>query len=114
MNNKAFFICITGIDGAGKTTLAKGIVELLNEKGVECKYVYARFDPFLLKPLILIGEHLFLRKTNIFEDYSRYSNMKKDAIKKHNLLSKIYRQILLFDYFLQIFFQVFSAVLQEV
>ena len=106
MRRKSFFICFTGIDGTGKTTLSKELVELLNEKGIKCKYVYARLNTHILKPFVLFGEWIFLRGKDVFKDYSEYSNTKRKAIKKHPLLSSVYRQILLFDYFFQVFFTV--------
>jgi len=99
-------ICFTGIDGTGKTTLSKELAELLNKKGVKCKYVYARLNPFILKPFILIGELVFLRKKDISKDYSEYAKTKRKAIEKHSFLSSVYQQILLFDYLLQIFLKV--------
>jgi dTMP kinase len=94
------------MDGTGKTTLSKELVELLNKKGLNYKYVYGRLNPLLLKPLILIGDLIFLRKRDIFKNYSEYTNVKRKAIKKHSFLSKIYQRILLFDYILQISFKV--------
>lgn len=106
MKSKGFLICFTGMDGTGKTTLSQELVELLNKKGVNCNYVYARHNPYLLKPFILIGDLVFLRKKDIFKNYEEYSYTKKKAIKKHSFLSRGYQQILLFDYMLQIFFKV--------
>lgn len=106
MKYKGFLICFTGIDGSGKTTLSKELVELLNKKGVKCKYVYAREKPLILKPFTLIGDWLFLRRKDLSGNYFEYSNTKKKAITRHSFLSKIYQQILLFDYSIQIFFKV--------
>lgn len=106
MKSKAFLICFTGIDGSGKTTLSKELVELLNKKGVKCKYVYARLSPFVLKPFISIGRLIFHLGNDISKNYSEYSNTKRRAIIRHSFLSRVYQQILLFDYLLQIFFKV--------
>ena len=99
-------ICFTGIDGTGKTTLSKELVELMNKKGVKCKYVYARLNPFILTPFILIGNWIFLRGKDISKNYLEYSNVKRKAIEKHSFLSRTYQQILMFDYRVQIFFKV--------
>jgi len=106
MKTKGLLICFTGIDGSGKTTLSKELVELLKKKGVKCKYVYGRLNPLILKPFIFIGDRLFLRGKDISEDYLEYSNTKKKVIVKYSFLSKLYQQILLFDYLLQMFFKV--------
>lgn len=106
MKNRGFFICFTGIDGTGKTTLSKELVESLNKKGVECEYVYGRLSPFVLKPFISIGRLIFHLRKGISENYSEYSDTKRKAIKKHSFLSRVYQQILLFDYSIQIFCRV--------
>ena len=106
MKTNGFLICFSGMDGSGKTTLSKELVELLNKKGIKCRYVYGRLNPFILKPFILIGDWLFLRGKDISKNYSEYSNTKRKAIEKHSFLSKVYQQILMFDYSLQIFFKV--------
>lgn len=106
MKSKAFLICFTGIDGTGKTTLSKELVKSLKRGGVKCKYVYGRLNPFILKPFILVGEWVFLREKDMFRNYSEYSNTKRRAIEKYSFLSRIYQQILLLDYVIQIFFRV--------
>jgi len=106
MRDKVFLICFIGIDGSGKTTLSKELVKLFNKKGVKCKYVYARLNSLISKPLILLGHWLFLRNRNMFKNYVEYSATKKKLIKKHSLLSSIYQKILLFDYLLQMLFKV--------
>ena len=103
---KPMFICLTGIDGSGKTTLSRGLVESLNKQGIKYQYVYARLTPFILKPLILIGRLIFLRGKSMLRNYSEYSIAKKKAIKSHPLLSRIQQQILWLDYSLQILFKV--------
>ena len=106
MKSKGFLICFAGIDGTGKTTLSKDLVKLLNEKGIKCKYVYGRLSPFVLKPFILLGGVIFLRRGEASKNYSEYSNTKRKAIAEHSFLSSVYRKILLFDYILQVFFKV--------
>ncbi|MBL7124592.1 MAG: hypothetical protein ISS51_00650 [Dehalococcoidales bacterium] len=103
---KGFFICFTGMDGSGKTTLARELVVMLREKGIECKYIYARFSPFILKPFMLMGKWLFLRGKDFYKAYPEYSSTKRRAIQKHSLLSRAYRQIMLLDYSLQVFLKV--------
>ncbi len=103
---KGFLICFTGLDGTGKTTLSKRLTKFLGTQGIKCSYVYARLKPFISRPFIVIGEIVFLRKKNIFENYIEYSNIKKNAIKKYSFLSAIYQQILILDYILQIFLKI--------
>ena len=99
-------ICFTGIDGSGKTTLAKGLVETMEKKGIRYKYVYGRLEPFILRPFIAIGRKIFLRGKDMFRDYTEYSSTKNGAIEHHSFLFTFYRYILLFDYFLQLLFKI--------
>jgi thymidylate kinase len=51
---KGIFICFTGIDGSGKTTLTKSLEESLNDSGLSCKYSWCgwrRFETPLFKPI---------------------------------------------------------------
>lgn len=102
---KRIFICFTGIDGSGKTTLAKTLVDTVKRNGIECRYVYSRFNPFLLKPFLIFGRVLFLRGKDMFGDYTKDSNAKKKLF-KNRFLSIIYQSCLLFDYSFQIFSKV--------
>lgn len=111
MLNKGFFICLTGIDGSGKTTLSRALVKDLNSKGIPCEYVYARLNPFFSKPFIIIGEILFLHNKNRSNDYSDYSYSKRSAINNHSTLAAIYKYILLSDYFIQICYKIIIPLL---
>jgi dTMP kinase len=106
MRSRGFLICFTGMDGTGKTTLSKNLVKSLKEREIECKYVYARLTPIISKPFMWIGRLIFLRGKNMFENYSDYANTKRTAMEHNSILSMIYQQILLFDYFFQVFFKV--------
>lgn len=52
MSQKPMFICITGIDGTGKTTHVRKILEHLQNKGIKCQYKWLRFHHFLSLPLL--------------------------------------------------------------
>jgi len=99
------FICITGIDGSGKTTQAKALVESLNREGIKCKYAYNRYTPILWRPFMILAQKIFLRKKNIFRDYKGHSRAKR-GIFKNKLLSTLYQYIILGDYFFQVLFKV--------
>ncbi|TAJ45180.1 dTMP kinase [Methanofollis fontis] len=101
MGKKGFFICFTGIDGSGKSTIVNMLVSTLNEKGVPVKYRYNRYVPLLLKPALTLGKLLFFRKEDFFSDYSGYSKAKKKTSKRHPVLATAYRSLLIFDYALQ-------------
>ena len=73
---QGIFICFTGIDGVGKTTLAKALTKWMNDEGVPCKYVYNRLGTFLLKPFMIITRKLLLKGEDPFKNYIKYSNAK--------------------------------------
>lgn len=50
---KGIFICFVGIDGSGKTTLAKRLEQDLKRSGISCKYAWCGwrgYNSFLFKP----------------------------------------------------------------
>jgi dTMP kinase len=99
-------ICFVGIDGSGKTTLANYLVNALEQNEIQCECVYGRLQPCLLKPFIFLGNKLFLKNADMFEDYKHYSDQKSRSIKKHPILSKLYSYALLLDYSFQILIRV--------
>ncbi|AGK60070.1 Thymidylate kinase [Archaeoglobus sulfaticallidus PM70-1] len=100
-----FFICFTGIDGTGKTTLAKLLVTSLREKGIDAHYVYARLVPRISKPVMTIGRFLFLRNKDISKNYTEYLHSKKRLL-RCQIVSKIYTLILLCDYIIQVILKI--------
>jgi thymidylate kinase len=99
-----FFICFTGIDGTGKTTLSKKLIETLGIKGIECQYVYGRLRPIISKPFMVIGRKIFLNKSN--NNYDDYSENKKATLKSYSVLANLYQQILLLDYIFQVLIKI--------
>ena len=99
--SRAKLICFTGMDGAGKTTLAKFLVKEMKKRGLKCNYVYGRYKPFLARPALAFGKFLFLRGRDI-KEYEDYSSAKRDAVRRYSLVTLIYQKILLFDYSLQL------------
>lgn len=70
-------ICFSGIDGSGKTTLAKRTVDWLESEGVRSRYIWNIFEPWLLAPFLKLGRAVFLRKQNMFRDYSSYAQSRQ-------------------------------------
>jgi len=83
--------------------ISKMIIGILGERGIKCQYIYGRLKPFVSRPLIWIGGK-FLKKKNT--SYLAYLSDKRRLMKKHSILSKIYKNILLLDYSLQLIFKV--------
>jgi len=105
-NTKGFFICITGIDGSGKSTQAKCLMENCRKNGIPMKYVYAKTVPILFKPFLMISHFLVLRNYDENNKYLEYKSKKQSVIKKHKFLSDLFYNILLFDYQIQLFFKI--------
>lgn len=106
MKMKGFLISFSGIDGAGKTTLARNTVKALKNKGIRCRYVYGRLQPLILKPFFIIARKSFLKGEDLFRNYQDYSHTKRKTIRRHSFLFAIYRYILLLDYSLQLLFRI--------
>lgn len=107
MNDKraSSLICFTGIDGSGKTTLAKKVCHDLEERNIPAVYVHARFRLILSKPIVFLGNQLFLRKVKT-ADYMSSSNKKKSLFQKHGLATSLYLYLLIIDYLMQVIIEV--------
>lgn len=105
MAKKIFLICFTGMDGTGKTTQAKFLVNSLEASGVRCRYVWNTYRPILTKPFLILGKALFLHGKNAFDDYSQYDNRKKKTLRK-GFFAKGYEYLSLIDYIAQCFWTI--------
>jgi thymidylate kinase len=94
------FICFIGIDGSGKTTLAKSLAASLRDSGKSAIYVYNRSKAVLIKPLSELGRLLFLRGHDVYSDYAAYSS-RKQSLFQHRFFFDLYRSIFLLDYWIQ-------------
>lgn len=102
---KPFLICLTGMDGTGKTTQAENLVKALKAKGIKCGYVWDTYQPFLTKPFIVIIRTLFFRGKDAFQNYAGYDSTKKQLFGKR-FLAQGYRYLALFDYLCQSFIRI--------
>lgn len=103
---KGKIICFTGIDGSGKTTLARGLVEELQNRGLDAAYVYGRYQPVLLRPVMYLGRLFFFRDKDAFSDYEEYASSKQQASRDHTVLASLYQRLALWEYTLQLLVQV--------
>lgn len=102
---KGLLICFTGVDGGGKTTLAKSLQASLSKRGLKSIYVYSRMKAILSKPVGVLGRIFLLRGRNYYRDYKGYSSA-KSKIFRSGFLSTAYRNLLFADYLIQLFFKV--------
>jgi thymidylate kinase len=98
---KPRLICLIGLDGTGKTTLAMDLVKKLNMRGIRAKYVWNGFEPRIMKPFWKLGKMLFLRHENRASDYTGFSVKLKKSFKSP-LISSMYQLVFLIDYWIQI------------
>jgi thymidylate kinase len=99
-------ICFIGIDGSGKTTLAKFLVTELQKRGKRISYIYGRYEPRLIRFIMSFAKMIFFRKKDMFDDYTDYSKTKKNAIKNHLWLAAIYQRALLLEYYIQFTYRI--------
>ena len=103
-------ICITGIDGTGKSTLARNTVSALRRQGVDAVYVYGRTYPVISRALMALGRMTLLRRKNIWRDYHRYTSSKKQAM-RNPVLVWAYTSAILTDYFVQVWLKLLPHLL---
>lgn len=97
------FVCFIGIDGSGKTTLAHSVMDALNQRGLNFRYVHGLIWPKLAKPFMAIGRFLFARGRSRESDYKEFSTAKRSSFSKYPICFPLYRIILSLDYVPQIF-----------
>jgi len=64
---KRVLACFLGIDGSGKTTVAKSLHESLNTAGISCQYVWCGwrgFESWLFKPFAVRTKNAIIKRTN--------------------------------------------------
>ena len=89
-------IYISGIDGCGKTTQARLLVDNLRNSGVDAEYIWLRWDPSFRKVFVflksLVGKNK--RKDSISKNRKEQIQHNRWTILKKILLSnKIFRWI---------------------
>ena len=106
-NGKCLFICFIGIDGSGKTSLAKGLVKSTPRLGIKSKYVRCRFESFkLLWVFIEMVKKLLAISGKKKTDNSPEGTRTRRQLFKNSFFSRVYESLVLFDYFWQILFKV--------
>lgn len=96
-------VCITGIDGTGKTTLARNTAAALTRQGIPASYIYGRTYPVLSRALMALGRVTMMRKREkeLWTDYTNYTASKKQTM-QNPVLAGVYTAAILLDYYVQI------------
>jgi len=93
---KSYLICFTGVDGSGKTTHAKSLLEYLETKGFACKYVWGASRPITSYAFLLFTRLLGYwkeTKKNVYTDPLEYAP--KELAKK---LGRLWRLFVFVDF----------------
>ena len=108
-------IYLSGIDGAGKTSVSKEIYKHYYAKKIKAYYTWGGLTPVLLKPLSLVAKLLFVRKLDKNNNYSIHKKHKQKSINKFKYLMSLQFIIALADYYPQYLFKVyFRSKLNEI
>lgn len=105
-------ITTTGIDGAGKSTLAKNVRDELQARGYDAVYAYGRFLPLLSYPVMELGRRTVLSSSDIEEDYTQHQSNKKSLFET-SLLRRGYEMLVMADYAPQLFARVILPLYQH-
>jgi thymidylate kinase len=98
-------ICLAGIDGSGKTTLAQSLPGWLADRGLTYRYVYARFLPFFVRPVWATAKIVFLSSAERRQSYGPYTARKRSLLSA-DFFSRLHEISILADYWFQILFKV--------
>lgn len=106
MRKRGILICIIGIDGSGKTNLAKSLIEKLNKQEKQFfKYVHGMTYPILFRRITRIGRLLFRRKLNT-NNYNSFCKSKKEIFRKYRTLKLPYSFFTFLEIYSQLTFKI--------
>ena len=103
---KGVIICIIGIDGSGKSTIAKRIGTETILTGKKFEYVYARFIPMLSRPLVYLAQSVLGKEKSENKNVEMVNRAKKKSFLSKPIVSKTTEMIFFLDYLIQILFKV--------
>ena len=114
MHGKGYLIVFIGIDGAGKTTQAQLLVNSLINRGLPAEYIWARWEPCLLKPASMLVRKIIFKRAQCLSksiskgkaqediEYQAFSKMKQRIFSLPGMkLSWFY--LAMMEYYFQIY-----------
>lgn len=105
---KRLLIVLTGIDGSGKTTQARMLLENFNRDGIEALYVWSRWEPFIIRPFIRVWKKNLKKEGAEQNSSDGYDKMKGG--KRRLLENPVFRWLWLAAFFIDYGFQIFVKI----
>jgi thymidylate kinase len=96
-------VCFIGIDGSGKSTVARALTCALEERGMKSRYVWGGFTSSFvaLRPFVAVAKALLFHGDEHYED-----SQTKGRVLKSTSWSTLYQYLALADYILQATFRI--------
>ena len=107
--SRNLFICIIGMDGSGKTTLAIALQKSL-QKSISCRYVHSLIDTRIMKPFEKIGRKIVRHKSSNASEYKTFRQKKQSLFSKYPLLAYAYKFLQAVDYAPQLLWKIWLPV----
>jgi thymidylate kinase len=97
------FVCFTGSDGSGKSTIARSIFYSVSQKNKKTRMIYGRYRPLLIKHLTALAKKLFLHSNDVtFSDYDGFLNARRSLFQASSFASRMYLYAAIAEYIFQI------------
>ena len=106
MRQGSLLICFTGIDGSGKTTQAKLLLDWLKSKGIKSKYVWSRGEVLTIRRIFLFFGRRFLGTTEnkiaSSEQAHREYQSRKSSLMRNSLVRTLWSTMTYLEHLIQI------------
>jgi thymidylate kinase len=101
-------VYIYGLDGSGKSTVCRELINLFGEKGIKATYKWMRFNHYLSKVINVIGR---LRGLSFYTIYPDDTKVGYHHYYKSSFLSATYCLTTIFDTFIASLFKLWIPIL---
>lgn len=102
MKGKPSIVAFSGIDGSGKTTLAKILIERLWSEGLRAEYVWCRHESGSLSLIVALLKRLSQSERGQGESHEKYYSSLKYTLLGKPVLRFFYRVYAFLDYLVEV------------